>query len=281
MRRRGWERFAQSDSAPNGRAAPRPMARVALTPEQRAAKWGDFDRLASVHETTLEAAALRLFKADAGAVARLFAQVRAASDPVLTSQEIEWALRELGRIFGADGTSTRAWSAAMREPIEAVVKAGADHVGFALPLPPNPRVAGMVAQRTDRLAALVGRTTATQVEAAILASHDAGWGVQRTADAINETVFGGLARQRATVIARTETIGALNESAYVAAQEAGQVAEVEWLTQQDDRVRDTHENQDGWRVPLGSSFPNGCRFPGDPTAPPEEIIQCRCTLLYH
>jgi hypothetical protein len=261
-------------------ALPLPTTRVALTPEQRVVRWQSFDALARAHEGPLEAAALRCFAADAVRVARLFGQVRATPDPVLTAGEVEFLLRELRRMFAMESPSMTAWTAGMGEPIGATMRAGATATGFTIPLGPNPRMPKMIAQRTARLTELVGGTTATQVEAALLAGQQAGWGVRQTADMINQTVFGGLAQQRATLIARTETIGALNEGAYVAAQETGFVADVEWLTQQDDRVRDTHSNQDGMRLPIGSTFPNGCRFPGDPTAAAEEICNCRCTMIY-
>lgn len=92
---------------------------------------------------------------------------------------------------------------------------------------------------------------------------------------------------RATVIARTETIGALNASradAFNAVAEADPDTEYEriWLATDDSRTRPTHDVADGQRVPLGSPFVVGgfaLAFPGDPTGPPQEVIQCRCTSL--
>lgn len=272
------------DTPPAARAAlpPPPATRVALTPEQRATRWQSFDQLATQHEAPLEAAALSLFAADAARVATLFRQVRAeGDDPVLTAAEVEEALRELHRMFGPTGPVARDWADGMAAPIGATVRDGAASVGFEIPLVSNPRIPKIVSRRADRLGELVGQTTAAQIEASILAGRQAGWGPRQTAQMVNQTVFGGLARSRATMIARTETIGALNEGAYVAAQESGLVSEVEWLTQQDNRVRDTHMAQDGQVVPLGRTFLNGCRFPGDPQGQPEEVINCRCTLLYH
>lgn len=92
---------------------------------------------------------------------------------------------------------------------------------------------------------------------------------------------------RATVIARTETIGALNfgrwESFRVIVEDDPDVQfELMWLATDDKRTRDTHVTADGQRVPVGSRFIVGgaeLAFPGDPSGPPQEVIQCRCTML--
>lgn len=91
---------------------------------------------------------------------------------------------------------------------------------------------------------------------------------------------------RATVVARTEAIGALNAGradAFTAvAEETGEELERVWLATEDHRTRATHVEADGQRVPMGSPFRVGgfeLAFPGDPTGPPQEVIQCRCTML--
>lgn len=92
---------------------------------------------------------------------------------------------------------------------------------------------------------------------------------------------------RATVIARTETIGALNAGrfdAFRAVAEEDPDLELEriWLATDDSRTRHTHDEADGQRVPLGSPFIVGgaeLMFPGDPSGPPQEVIQCRCVAL--
>lgn len=83
------------------------------------------------------------------------------------------------------------------------------------------------------------------------------------------------------------TIGALNAGradAFKAVKEEDPGLELEqvWLSTDDDRTRETHRIADGQRVPLGSPFIVGgaeLMFPGDPTGPPQECIQCRCSLL--
>jgi hypothetical protein len=91
---------------------------------------------------------------------------------------------------------------------------------------------------------------------------------------------------RATVIARTETIGALNAGRWDAfrlvAEDEEEELEMFWLATDDTRTRKTHEHAEGQRVPVGSTFTVGgaeLRFPGDPLGPPQEVIQCRCVPL--
>jgi hypothetical protein len=87
---------------------------------------------------------------------------------------------------------------------------------------------------------------------------------------------------RATVIARTEAVGALNAGRaeafrVVAEEDPDTIYERLWLSTDDHRTRSTHEEADGQRVPLNSPFIVGgfeLAFPGDPSGPPQEVIQC-------
>lgn len=91
---------------------------------------------------------------------------------------------------------------------------------------------------------------------------------------------------RATVVARTETLSALNagrDDAFSAvAEELAEPFEKMWLSTKDGRTRATHRKADLQRVPVGGTFSVGgaaLRRPGDPQAPAKERIQCRCTML--
>jgi hypothetical protein len=98
-------------------------------------------------------------------------------------------------------------------------------------------------------------------------------------------------RWRAETIARTEAMTALHQSSQEAMQQAidaGQVDEAAvtkvWHSAGDKRVRDTHQALDGQEVAFRADFvsPSGARlrFPGDPSAPPAETINCRCWADY-
>lgn len=88
----------------------------------------------------------------------------------------------------------------------------------------------------------------------------------------------------AETTARTETTGAVNGGSFEAAKRAG-VTHKQWLSSRDDRVRETHDEggADGQTVPLLLPFLVGgfpLMYPGDPLGPAQEVINCRCTMLF-
>ncbi|CAB4912040.1 unannotated protein [freshwater metagenome] len=99
------------------------------------------------------------------------------------------------------------------------------------------------------------------------------------------TVLGDL-QGRAVRIARTETMAAVNGGTHAAmkarAEVLQQTVEKGWLATDDDRTRHTHRQADGQWQPLDDAFAVGgalLQFPGDPSGPAQEVIQCRCTLI--
>lgn len=94
-------------------------------------------------------------------------------------------------------------------------------------------------------------------------------------DAVREVFDSSLGRAR--TIARTEMGAAYNGARIEGMVQAG-IEKIEWLSSEDEDVRETHRI-DGETVVLGEAFSNGCRWPNDPAAPPEEVINCRCVPL--
>jgi 2'-5' RNA ligase len=99
-------------------------------------------------------------------------------------------------------------------------------------------------------------------------------------------------RHRATVIARTETIGAYNAGRFTSGIALAQALEVplyqvqkRWIDTDDSRTRPTHHavaHGPGSQLPLLSAFRVGvgrALHAGDPTLPPEESVQCRCSTI--
>lgn len=92
---------------------------------------------------------------------------------------------------------------------------------------------------------------------------------------------------RVMTIVRTEAIAAQNAGNFasfmsLAAVDPGTTYEKVWLSTEDRRTRETHERADQQRRPLKEKFRVGkshLDYPGDPTGLPEEVINCRCTLL--
>lgn len=99
---------------------------------------------------------------------------------------------------------------------------------------------------------------------------------------------------RAVVVARTETLGAMNagraDAFDAVVTDLGGDFEKMWLATADERTRASHRAADGQRVPVGTPFLIGAdpsldlagvqlMQPGDPSGPAHEVIQCRCTTL--
>jgi hypothetical protein len=88
---------------------------------------------------------------------------------------------------------------------------------------------------------------------------------------------------RAERIARTEMVQDQNSGIFEGMRVA-EVDEVEWLAHTDGKSgARRHHEMNGKRVPMGEKFtmPSGAelRYPGDPSGPRSETINCRCTLL--
>jgi len=107
-------------------------------------------------------------------------------------------------------------------------------------------------------------------------------------DSMVRTYTNRALRYRAETIARTETLTALHEAAEQSLQQATQegidpndITRI-WRTAGDDRVRDSHAEMDGEERGMNEPFVSGdgnmIFYPGDPAAPPEETINCRCWL---
>ncbi len=93
---------------------------------------------------------------------------------------------------------------------------------------------------------------------------------------------------RAGMIARTEVHSAATYGIHEAGRQSNVVKKKSWISSRDMRVRDTHKpgtGVDGQTVPKGKPFTRGLNgrlmYPGDPSGPPEEIINCRCTIQFH
>jgi hypothetical protein len=96
-------------------------------------------------------------------------------------------------------------------------------------------------------------------------------------------VSSGIPMTRASRIARTETTRALNAGILLGGATLPFEMSKEWITAEDERVRGkpfSHTQLHGTIIPLSQSFNNGedIRFPGDPLASAENVINCRCVL---
>lgn len=82
--------------------------------------------------------------------------------------------------------------------------------------------------------------------------------------------------------ARTIVTGAENkgrQDSYARAEADGIILQKEWLATNDGRTRHSHAALDGVIVDQDKKFDNGLMYPGDPSGRPEEVYNCRCTLI--
>lgn len=148
----------------------------------------------------------------------------------------------------------------------------------------NSLVRRFIARRAKQLAGQVTDTTYAAIRDALAVGAEQGEGIPKLAGRVRH-VFDVATQARARTIARTEVISAYNGATEVAA--AGLDDDViggkEWIATRDSRTREHHRDADGQTVGRDEAFRVGghdLRYPGDPSAPAGEVVNCRCTIGY-
>lgn len=245
--------------------------------DARAALWRAFDERAKREEDPYIAAALAQFAFEQRDIDEILRRY-AAGDPYITA-----AVNRILANYNPGGDYHAQWLGRYTKLIGHTVNVGAENqkatVGFDFTLS-NPRVQSIIRQRAAELVKNVTETTKASIRAAVESGRSEGLGTREIAERIHETTFGEITKTRAQTIARTETVGALNAGEYQAALDSGVMRSKTWVTQGDDRVRDTHRALDGVTIDLTAAFANGLRYPHAPGAPAKEVVNCRCTLLF-
>ena len=124
----------------------------------------------------------------------------------------------------------------------------------------------------------INNTTRNQVQRIIkngLATKDS---VDKIANDLVQYI-GNIANSRSRTIAETEIHNVFSKSNFLSATYKGFQSKT-WNSQEDNRVRPSHVQLDGMTVPIEAEFKENLKYPGDPDAPSEEILNCRCFLLY-
>ena len=128
------------------------------------------------------------------------------------------------------------------------------------------------------------------------------WNEKRVRNAVNQGIIQGesvydigkrltneLSASNASkmdMFARTAVTGAQNAGRIERlheAEEMGIKVRKKWLSAHDARVRDAHADLDGVEVDVDEPFHNDLgdiMYPGDPSADPANVYNCRCTLIY-
>lgn len=113
----------------------------------------------------------------------------------------------------------------------------------------------------------------------------------RQIDSMVERYRRNFLAMRADTIARTESLQAFSEARDESAEQAFELAGLDrariediWNATRDKRTRDWHRSMDGQKRQHGEPFKDGLgnllRYPGDPRAPAETRINCRCIKTF-
>jgi SPP1 gp7 family putative phage head morphogenesis protein len=246
----------------------------------------EFDARALDDEDAYRRAALRLFGTEAVSIEQLLERIAERSkgrvgpdDPV-----VQAALRSIRRAYAPGGVYHSRWVESYADLIGETMRVGGKDLAAGLGLDfrlTDPNVTRAVERRAEDLATFIGESSGERVTTVIRETAERGATLRDVAARVRAEAFDGEVTQaRAERIARHETASALSTGEYESAQATGVVETIEWFTVGDDRVRDSHRDQHGMKIPLGETFPNGCRFPGDPEADISETAGCRCAGLY-
>lgn len=99
-------------------------------------------------------------------------------------------------------------------------------------------------------------------------------------ESINE-IYSNFKDSRSGLIAETTAVAGFNAGLWMGYRAQGYTHKI-WVSQKDSEVRHTHAIADGQRVKIDEFFNIGgeqLMYPGDPTASPQEIINCRCVII--
>jgi uncharacterized protein with gpF-like domain len=130
----------------------------------------------------------------------------------------------------------------------------------------------------------IGETTRTRIKRAVAEGIDEDYGPAKIAKLIEEKTYGVINGDRAELIARTETHGAMNYGSLESAKMMDGIATKTWISASDSRTREDHSEMDGQTVGIEDEFEGPCAgmsFPGDSSGPAEQVINCRCGLIYN
>lgn len=230
--------------------------------------------------------------------ALVMAGLTAAMIEVMNTEDIERALRE------ADQTAMDAivtiWAAYVADELSPALELNmldasvstiahlAEALGNPLTLLADQAIDTelYLRQARNRLVG-IGDALWFNARAALVEGTELGESIPKLAARVRDAV--GVTEGRARMIARTEVHGARNtvamgtmqrfESAYGI---PSGVMRKEWQATEDPRTRPTHHEADRQTVPFTEPFTVGgfpLQFPGDPTGPASEVINCRCATF--
>ncbi|MFF4943722.1 phage portal protein [Streptomyces rubiginosohelvolus] len=259
-----------------------------LAKEQQARVLRDFDRLMKKPQRSSDW--LTEVRAEACALAREQQLTMAPPDldvvPAARATDMDvatgpagWEERIRVRDLFDGAYWRRATAAALRPFVERAWRRGSVSISPSFDLD-EPDVAAALADRIDELAGQVTATTEQVLRSQLLAHGVAEGESVPELRARIQRVFTNLGDYRATMIARTETVGGYSQASFLAALDQGAVRKT-WVSTDDKRTRRTHRAAQGSTVAMNRRFElTQSRWPADPAAPANQSIQCRCCLTF-
>ncbi len=139
----------------------------------------------------------------------------------------------------------------------------------------HPLVQTLLDQAGARTGERLGNTVRPVLQKIVEGAFNDGLPVRDTA-ALIRSAIGEAAPGQAQMLARTDLNSLNNGGSIMAAGMVGATYK-QWLTAEDDRVRDTHAEADGQTVPIDQPFDVGSEaldYPGDPGGSDEEVCNC-------
>lgn len=250
--------------------------RRATAAESRRVTWAIMDALARTFESTMQVAAERLLAADAEHLAGL-ATGTTKADPIgpLSPDEAH-RIEERAEAY-LTGDALTQWRETVRPLVEMAARGAASRAAASVGIDFSLLQPGLLRFVEKEVGFLITSVTDTTREAVRLAIRDgleAGDGAAQMAKRIRES--SGFNRERATLIARTEstraTNGAAQESLTTYAADTGLRVVKQWITAGDGKVRAEHAAIEGETRELSERFSNGRMHPDEPN--------CRCTVVH-
>jgi HK97 family phage portal protein len=144
----------------------------------------------------------------------------------------------------------------------------------------DPHAVRALNAQLQRFAEPVAETTWNALKETLLEGFNAGDSESALTDRIRAVMDNR--RSDAQRIAATETGAAVNGGIQAGFEQSRVVKTKRWLTAGDEAVRESHRAANGQEVSVKSAFQVGnasLAFPGDPSAPAGEVINCRCTIV--
>jgi hypothetical protein len=189
----------------------------------------------------------------------------------------------VGDLLDWDDESDRLWDLAKPQLLGAMEAGGVElwkELELAQEFKLRPQAAVSYLDRRENMLRGTNDTIWEKLKGELQTGLDQGESYEQMADRL-KAVYGEMSDYRAETVAQTEMNVALNTGRFEGMKDAG-VGRKQWVTSGLENTRASHtasaeRSREG--IPLEEPFYNGLMYPGDPSGPPDETINCRCTMV--